>query len=63
MMTGRNKMELNIGLEGGAEVLTWGRGSEVRDRNSLGWSRPSRRDLLSQVGDPGCRLPPSSLCS
>lgn len=30
MMTGRNKMELSIDLEGGEEVLIWGRSSEAR---------------------------------
>lgn len=30
MMTGRNKMELSIDLEGGKEVLIWGRSSEAR---------------------------------
>ena len=30
MMTGRNKMELSIDLEGGEEVLIWGRSSEDR---------------------------------
>lgn len=29
-MTAGNKSELSTGLEGGAEVLTWGRASEAR---------------------------------
>lgn len=29
-MTGRNKMELSVGLEGGEELLIRGIGSEVR---------------------------------